>query len=264
MTPQLPAGMPAPEAWRRVPGGDICEGWQAAWAGGRRAFVKRTLYPAAVEAEGLEALRAAGAPVPQVLGVAPHTLVLEWVEGPSDWEGLGRSLAAVHRAGAPSFGWPSDNRLGSLVQRNGDWEDWGAFYAERRVRPFLAASGLTDGLRRRLRAALDGPLQGLLTQHSPAPSLVHGDLWSGNVVDGRWLIDPAVCRADRELDLAFAAVFGGFPDAFWRAYDEAWPLPDGWERRRPALQLYHLLAHVKLFGGGYADSVAARLDQLGW
>lgn len=264
MTPELPAGMAAPQAWRRVPGGDICENWQAEWADGRRAFVKRTPYPAAVEAEGLEALRAAGAPVPLVLGTAPHSLVLEWVEGPSDWEGLGSALAAVHRVSAPAFGWPTDNRLGSLVQRNGEWDDWGLFYAERRVRPFLAASGLTDGLRRRLQASLDGPLQELLTAHGPAPSLVHGDLWSGNVVEGRWLIDPAVCHADRELDLAFAAVFGGLPEPFWRAYLEAWPLPDGWEQRRPALQLYHLLAHVKLFGGGYADSVAARLDQLGW
>ena len=264
MTPTLPPGLDPPAAWRRVPGGDICESWQAEWPGGRLAFVKRTPYDAQIEADGLAALRAAGAPVPAVLGVAAHTLVLEWLDGPSDWEGLGRALAGVHRTTAQAFGWEGDNRLGSLVQRNGWWDGWGTFYAERRVRPFLSASGLTDELRTRLAVALDGPLCALLDEHAPAPSLVHGDLWSGNVVAGRWLVDPAVCFADRELDLAFAAVFGGFPDAFWGAYQEAWPLPEGWERRRPALQLYHLLAHVKLFGGGYADSVAARLDQLGW
>jgi fructosamine-3-kinase len=264
MKPALPPGLADPAEWRRVPGGDICESWQAEWPDGRRAFVKRTPYAARIEADGLAALDAAGAPVPEVLGVDAHTLVLEWLEGSPDWEGLGRALAQVHRTTADAFGWDSDNRLGSLIQRNGWWGDWGTFYAERRVRPFLSAGGLTDALRARLHAALDGPLRELLTGHAPAPSLVHGDLWSGNVVDGRWLVDPAVCFADRELDLAFAAVFGGFPDAFSGAYLEAWPLPDGWERRRPALQLYHLLAHVKLFGGGYADSVAARLDQLGW
>jgi len=262
--PELPPDLGEPETWRRVPGGDICESWEAAWADGRRAFVKRTPYPARIEADGLEALRRAGAPVPGVLGVAPHTLVLEWLEGSSEWAGLGRALATVHRATAKAFGWPEDNRLGSLVQRNGDWPQWAEFYAERRVRPFLSAGGLDDALRRRLRAALDGPLQDLLGAHAPAPSLVHGDLWAGNVVDGRWLVDPAVCFADRELDLAFAEVFGGFPEAFHHAYQEAWPLPDGWRERRPALQLYHLLAHVKLFGGGYAASVAARLDRLGW
>jgi fructosamine-3-kinase len=93
---------------------------------------------------------------------------------------------------------------------------------------------------------------------------VHGDLWSGNIVAGRWLIDPAVHFADRELDLAFAAVFGGIPARMWSAYEESWPLDEGWEARRPALQLYHLLVHVRLFGGGYRAMVADRLDALGW
>lgn len=264
MRPELPPGLGEPEQWARVPGGDICESFQARWADGRRAFVKRTPYPAAMEADGLRALRDAGAPVPEVLGVAAHTLVLEWLEGDSDWEALGAALAQAHRTDAPAFGLGEHNRLGSLVQRNGWWDDWGRFYAERRVRPFLSAGGLDDALRARLRRALDGPLQELLNAHGPRPALVHGDLWAGNVIDGRWLVDPAVCFADRELDLAFAHVFGGFPERFFRAYEHVWPLPEGWERRRPALQLYHLLAHVRLFGGEYAAGVAARLDQLGW
>lgn len=264
MRPELPPELDEPDSWRRVPGGDICESWQAAWADGRQAFVKRTPYPAALEAEGLRALGAAGAPVPHVLAVAAHTLVLEWLEGEPDWTALGVALATVHRHTAATFGWHQDNRLGSLVQRNGEWEDWGEFFAERRVAPFLSAGGLDHSLRLRLDRALDGPLQQLLSEHRPVPSLIHGDLWAGNVVHGRWLVDPAVCHADRELDLAFAHVFGGFPDRFFAAYQRAWPLPDGWRRRRPALQLYHLLAHVRLFGGTYAPSVAARLDELGW
>ena len=266
MRPALPEGLGEPSAWRSVPGGDIGEAWQAEWPDGRVAFVKRTPYDAQIEADGLEALRAAGAPVPTVLGVAAHTLVLEWVDGPSAWDALGQALAHVHRSahGHTDFGWHADNRLGSLVQRNTWHADWGEFYAERRLRPFLSASALTADIRDRLERALDGPVQALLNAHGPNPALVHGDLWAGNVVGGRWLIDPAVALADRELDLAFVQVFGGFPDVFFAAYDEVWPLPDGWQQRRPALQLYHLLAHVKLFGAGYVDSVVARLDQLGW
>ena len=96
------------------------------------------------------------------------------------------------------------------------------------------------------------------------PSLVHGDLWAGNVVEGRWLIDPAVSYSDREVELAFMGLFGGIPEAMWRAYAEAWPLSPGWERRRWALQMHHLLVHVRLFGAGYASGVAERLDRLGW
>jgi fructosamine-3-kinase len=99
--------------------------------------------------------------------------------------------------------------------------------------------------------------------HDAGPSLVHGDLWSGNIVDGRALIDPAVSFSDREIDLAFATVFGGIPSDFFAGYVEAWPLDPGWERRRPALQLYHLLVHVELFGEGYVPMVTTRLDQLG-
>ena len=96
------------------------------------------------------------------------------------------------------------------------------------------------------------------------PSLVHGDLWAGNVVGGQWLVDPAAQHADRELDLAMAALFGGFPPAFRSGYESVWPLDDGWRDRLPAQQLHHLLVHVALFGGGYVEQVAERLDALGW
>jgi fructosamine-3-kinase len=115
-----------------------------------------------------------------------------------------------------------------------------------------------------LRRACDGPLIFLLDEHEPAPSLVHGDLWAGNIVDGSFLIDPAVSYSDREVELAFMAAFGGIPDSMWNGYLDAWPLPEGWERRRPALQLHHLLVHVRLFGESYSRMVADRLDRLGW
>lgn len=248
---------------RALGGGSICEVHLVRLEDGRRAVVKRTPYPAEVEADGLAALRAAGAPVPEVLAADTDLLVLEYVRGQPHWGELGERVAELHRVTGPRFGWQRDNLIGPLPQDNTPSEDWATFYAERRIRPHLDAPALPVVVRDRLEAALDGPLQALL-DHQPPASLVHGDLWSGNVVDGRWLIDPAVHRADREFELAFAEVFGGFSGAFTAAYETAWPLPDGWRARRPALQLYHLLVHVRLFGAGYVSAVTSRLDALGW
>jgi fructosamine-3-kinase len=254
----------APRAtWEPLGGGSICDVWRAALDDGRPVVVKDTPYPAEVEAEGLRALAAAGAPVPEVLDAAGRRLVLAVVAGPPDWTGLGCALARAHGSTGERYGWPRENRIGPLPQLNTPSASWPQFYAERRLRPHLGAPALPAAVRRRLERAIDGPLHALLPA-APPPSLVHGDLWSGNVVGGRWLIDPAVHHADREYDLAFAQVFGGFPQAFWDAYATTWPLPDGWAERRPALQLSHLLVHVRLFGGGYVGAVTARLDALGW
>lgn len=227
--------------------------------GGRAVHVKQTLYDAGLEAEGLTALRSAGAPVPEVLEVADDRLVLETVEGDEDWTSLGRSLARVHRSSADRFGWNHDNVIGSLPQSNTWTEDWPTFYIEHRLRPWMPV--LPPHLRHRLESACESTLPDLL-DHRAVPSLVHGDLWSGNVVDGSWLIDPAVSYSDREIDLAFATVFGGIPAEFFAGYEAEWPLDPGWERRRPALQLYHLLVHVELFGRSYLPMVEARLDSL--
>ncbi|MGH8929325.1 MAG: fructosamine kinase family protein [Egibacteraceae bacterium] len=230
---------------------------------GREAVVKRTTYPAEIEAEGLRALAEAGAPVPEIFSVSEHALVLERVGGPPAWEALGTALAGMHRGEGEAqsrYGWHRDNRIGPLEQPNRWHDNWPAFFAQCRIRPHLA--DLPTELRRRIEVALDG-LGDLLPAH-PHPSLVHGDLWSGNVVGGRWLIDPAVAYCDREYELAFMALFGGLPTALWAAYEEAWPLQDGWQHRRPALQLPHLLVHVRLFGSSYLPAVADRLDQLGW
>jgi fructosamine-3-kinase len=231
-------------------------------AAGRRVVVKTTDYDARLEADGLRALSAAGALVPEVLNATRDRVVMEEVDGPEAWEELGRSLARCHRATANAYGYHIDNVLGPLPQIN-HWDEWWPrFYAEMRLSPYL--TDLPPGLSRRIRTAIDsGKLDDLL-DHGQKPSLIHGDLWSGNVVAGRWLIDPAVHYADRELDSAFASVFGGIPSSMWSAYQEIWPLEDGWEDRRPALQLYHLLVHVRLFGGSYVDMVTARLDALAW
>ena len=226
--------------------------------------IKETTYDARLEARGLWALRDAGAQVPEIHEVTPTRIVMDWVDGPADWEGLGRRLATVHRTSAAAFGFPHNNMIGALAQRN-DWHDtWGEFFAATRVRDHLDDTAVPTGLARRLARACHGPLQTLLDEHNPTPSLIHGDLWSGNIVGGRWLIDPAVAFADREMELAFLTMFGGVPGALEAAYRDEWPLDDGWEARRPALRLHHLLVHVRLFGGSYVDRLAATLDELGW
>jgi fructosamine-3-kinase len=260
--PTLPGGLRAAHA-TRLSGGDIATTWRATLDDGREVVVKHPSYDARVEAEGLDALRAAGAPVPAVIAVDEQALVLEHVGGPPDWARLGEQLAGLHLRPVDGYGWHRDNVIGALPQPNGWLDDWPRFYAERRLLPHLDHPALPRDVARRIEAACAGPLPDLL-EHGQQPALVHGDLWSGNVVAGRWLIDPAVHHADREFELAFMDTFGGFPADLWDSYLAAAPLDTGWERRRPALQLYHLLVHVGLFGTGYVPAVVDRLERLGW
>ncbi len=259
----LPGDLPEVVARTPLGGGQIADTVSARLADGREVVIKQTPYDAFIEVDGLEALGAAGARVPRVLAADSSTLVLEKVGGVPEWERFGAELADLHRETSKAFGWHRDNLLGRVVQHNAPLTAWPEFFAERRLRPLLRASALPERVRDRLSAALEGPLPKLIA-HDPPPSLLHGDLWGGNVVAGRWLIDPAVSYGDRELDLAFAALFGGFPSAMWNAYERSWPLAVGWRERRPALQLYHLLIHVAHFGDSYVPPVVARLDELGW
>ena len=223
---------------------------------------RTTAYDLRTEAAGLRALGDAGARVPRVVSVTADELVLEEVVGDGDWAACGRRLATVHGVHGDAFGWSVDGAIGPLPMTNTPSGDWPTFLAEHRLLPYL--SSLPDGPTRRLRAAVEDGRLAALVDHDVVPSLVHGDLWSGNVVGGEWLVDPAVHHADRELDLAMARLFGGFPAAFHAAYEEVAPLDDGWRDRLPALQLFHLLVHVELFGGGYVRRVVDRLDALGW
>jgi fructosamine-3-kinase len=279
------------EARRPVGGGCIHSAWCLQLADGRRLFAKTNRLPALplleAEAEGLAALAAAADPdrlvVPAPLALAEvgeqAVLVLPWLDlssARSDWRALGAALAALHRRslagpllpgdrGAVAFGWGRDNVIGSTPQRNGWLEGWGAFFVERRLAPQLAR------LERRgpsLRGAADllARTPGWLAGHAPEPVLVHGDLWSGNaamLADGRGAIfDPAVHRGDREVDLAMARLFGGFPQTFFAGYEEQWPLPKGHRRRVPLYNLYHLLNHANLFGDSYRAQAQATIDEL--
>lgn len=247
---------------RQLSGGDIAQVRRVQTSRGLDLVVKTPPYDARLEADGLAALRRAGAPVPEVLHVTEQMLVMEYVAGPdADGGVLGETLAEVHRTVAPTFGWSRDNLIGALPQDNTPHGHWPTFYVERRIRPLLPH--LPDDLRGRLDRACDGPMPDLL-DHDAVPALVHGDLWSGNIVAGQWVIDPAVHHADREFELAFAVLFGGLPPRLLDAYLAASPLDEGWQRRRPALQLYHLLVHVAMFGPSWLTGVRERLDALGW
>ncbi|HMR05277.1 MAG TPA: fructosamine kinase family protein [Polyangiaceae bacterium] len=262
------------ERARTCAGGDINDAVAAELADGRTVFVKTNagaeaaMFPA--EARGLQFLREANAlPIPKVLAVSsgaagePSFLVLEYLPpspaGHGHDERVGRGLAALHRFGAPSFGLDHDNFIGRLPQANAACERWVEFYGERRilreVRRARDAGHFDEGARR----AFEGlcvRLDDLLGPEEP-PARLHGDLWGGNLHTSGgqpYLIDPAVYGGHREVDLAMMRLFGGFSSTVFSAYEAAFPLAPGAAERVELYQLYPVLVHVNLFGGGYVGS----------
>jgi len=257
-----PVGLPRSVRSTLLKGGMICTTTRERLADGRDVVVKRCPYPAEVEAEGLRVLSAAGAPTPRVIADSAHVLVLEFVEGAPDWAGLGRAIALVHRTTGTRYGWHRNNPAGLFDQHN-DWcDDWPTFFVKHRILVHLADPAVPPNIADRLRRACDGPLPDLLPKHPPA-SLTHGDLWLGNVVNGRWLVDPAVSYADRELDLAFMQG-GSLPDELFDAYQQEWPFEDGYSERREALGLHKLLTGLRHFGPARLPRIEAVLDLYGW
>jgi len=229
------------------------------------------------EAEGLNALRESGSlRVPEALvwgETQQHAwLVTEYIpfgrSRDDTAEQFGRGLAALHACKAERFGWHRDNTIGSTPQPNGWMDDWIDFYRERRLgfqlelagRKGFGASLQRKGLR------LMQVLPQFFTGYSPVPSLLHGDLWGGNqgtdAMGDPVIFDPAVYYGDREADLAMTSLFGGFPPAFYAAYNEAWPLDAGYGVRKTLYNLYHILNHANLFGSGYAGQAEMMMDQL--
>ncbi len=234
---------------------------------GRRFFAKFNaadrLSMFEAEAEGLDELLASGAircPRPICSGVSGGEawLVLEYLELGSRGSGaeLGRRLAALHRHTAERFGWRRDNTIGSTPQANTQSADWIAFWREQRLGfqyRLAARNGAPRSLAQRGERLMAG-LDGLFAGYRPAPSLLHGDLWGGNYGYAQGepvLFDPAVYYGDREADLAMTELFGGFPADFQAAYREAWPMDAGYAVRKTLYNLYHVLNHYNLFGGGY-------------
>jgi fructosamine-3-kinase len=251
---------------RPIGGGDINDAFRARTEDGRVVFVKSHADPPPgmfeAEAAGLAWLRAGPLRVPEVLEVGGDYLVLEWLDlvGRPDVAQLGRGLAGLHRIGAPSFGLVQPNYLATLAQDNTPEIDWPTFYVERRLRPLCSRAGLQidrelDVLRSR--ADLFGPPE--------PPARLHGDLWWGNVggLAGGVpaILDPAVYGGHREIDLAMLALFGDLPRPLVAAYDEVYPLADGWRDRLALHQLYPLAAHARLFGGDYGRRTIAQLRE---
>lgn len=197
-------------------------------------------------------------------------LVLEYLEltsnGPASL--LGEQLAEMHAVTSELYGWGQDNYIGSTPQHNTRCENWAAFWRDYRLKPQLAmAQAAGHGSRllstgERLLECVDQLMDG----HQPVASLLHGDLWAGNKAftkQGQPVIfDPASYYGDRETDIAMTGLFGGFESAFYSAYQAHFPLADGYRLRRDLYNLYHMLNHLNLFGGGYLSRCENMIDNL--
>ena len=261
---------------RPVTGGDTARSFCAS-VGAKTMFVKQMLLgneALVAEADGLAALEATDTVrVPAVLGQGTTGgfgwLILEWLEL-VPWQAqeveLARALARLHSQTAPAFGWHRDNFIGTTPQQKPRCMDWSAFWRDARLLPMVDAAagcGMSGtGLAQLQRLA--GRLE-LFLSGDIRPSLVHGDLWAGNVAvcGGQPVIfDPAVYFGHHEVDLAMLELFGRPGPAFFDAYNDLLAISDGYYLRRDLYNLYHLLNHYRLFGGGYGDqavAVAARL-----
>jgi fructosamine-3-kinase len=265
----------------RLSGGDTAASYRVDFDDGRVVFAKTHPAPPdgffSREAIDLAWLGAADAlPVPTVLAVADEPmafLALEWIESGErarvDEVEFGRGLAALHRAGADSFGRQDRRTTGSLGLPNEPADTWAEFYADCRLLPLARVAVDRQALSREVIERLERVAGRLADVGGPAepPARLHGDLWAGNRMidlDGAsWLIDPAAHGGHREFDLAMMRLFGGFGGLAFEAYDTVFPLADGWEQRVPVHQLAPLVVHAIKFGGGYGASVVAALDAIG-
>ncbi len=243
-------------------------------------FVKHNskhLYPAMFEKEalGLKLLHESGAiEVPEVItfdDVGDDSfLVLKFIKSgnkPTDfWDLFAKNLAALHKNTNKNFGFNHDNYIGSLKQFN-DWENtWSDFFREQRLEVQLKMARDSALLNSSIVSAFERFYK-RLDEIFPneQPSLVHGDLWGGNFMVGEKgepiIIDPAVYFGHREMDLAMSQLFGGFSSEFYTSYNKYFPLEKGWQKRMDYCNLYPLLVHVNLFGGGYAASVSSIISR---
>jgi fructosamine-3-kinase len=254
---------------RAVGGGCINHGARLETATGQSFFLKtNSSAPADMfqrEAEGLAALQVPSGPrVPTALLAGPDFLLLEDLapapHRPDYAETLGRQLASLHACSSDRFGFESDNYLGSTPQPNPWAPDGHVFFAEQRLL-FQARLARRRGLLDATDLARAERLAGRLPELVPAQpaALIHGDLWAGNAISGSAgepaLIDPAAHYGWAEAELGMTALFGGFSERFYRAYEEAARPQPGWQERLPLYNLYHLLNHLNLFGSGYLGQV---------
>lgn len=250
--------------------------------GGREFFLKlndaRLLAMFEAEADGLRELAAAEGvrvPLPVCTGLSGKQafIVMEYLRldghaGAAGMARFGEQLAQMHRYTAQQFGWHRENTIGSTPQVN-DWmPDWIAFWREQRL-GFQLRLAAGHGLGSRVvhkGEQLQQALPAFFSGHQPQASVLHGDLWSGNYGISHTgepvIFDPAVYFGDREADLAMTELFGGFGREFYAGYAGAWPLDTGYPQRKTLYNLYHILNHFNLFGGGYAAQAEGMIDRL--
>jgi len=211
-------------------------------------------------------------PAPICWGTAAGSsyLVMEWLDAGygthRSWQMMGQNLAAMHQVTSDrGFGWDRDNTIGSTPQPNPWTESWVEFFTQHRIGFQLQLARKRGGnfpQGDRLLAAIPD----LLAGHQPQPSLVHGDLWTGNAVVTKLeepvILDPATYYGDREVDLAMSELFGSFPADFYRAYNDTYPLNEGYSRRKLLYNLYHVLNHFNLFGGSYEAQANRMMNAL--
>lgn len=262
---------------RSVGGGSINQAYRIS-DGSQHYFVKlnQASKVAMFEAEALglrEMGQAQAIRVPQPLcwgtAAGQSYIVLDWLAlgsgAKADWDLMGQQLAKLHRTSSEQgFGWLQSNTIGDTPQMNPWTDDWGSFFTEHRIGYQLRLAQRRGGRFSQADAVLNAIPQ-ILSDHYPQPSLVHGDLWSGNAAfaDGEPVIlDPAVYYGDREVDIAMTELFGGFPRAFYQGYHEAWPLEGAYQQRKTLYNLYHILNHFNLFGGSYGSQAERMMDQV--
>lgn len=275
----LGAERPGPFRWQPVSRGVGGSVWRvqaadAAWCVKTAADDPQMLL---AEADSLRALAGCKAVrVPWVLAAEERCggafLLMEWLDLGHRVERaaarLGEQLTHQHQCFGKQFGWRRDNFIGATPQFNALSDDWAAFFRERRL-GFQLRLAAENGHRGRLQTQgrrLVESLPAFFSGYAPKPSLLHGDLWGGNwgvLETGEPVIfDPATYYGDREADIAMTELFGGFAPEFYAAYNSVWPLDAGYRTRRDLYNLYHVLNHLNLFGGGYlqqAQGLMARL-----
>lgn len=254
----------APERLERLSGGDLSEVLLVRRPDGRLSVAKGG-SAVATEAAMLRALADGDVPVPLVEGELDGVLLLEHIENDAvfserAWGAIGAALRRLHARTGGTYGWPVDYQLGTVSLENRERSDWPAFWGEQRL---LSTAAILDRPWRERVSALVRRLGEVLPE-APLPSLLHGDLWTGNILvrDGSLaaLIDPACYHGHAEVDLAMLTLFDTPGESFWEAYGA----PEaGWEERRAAYQLFPALVHLRLFGATYAGRVDRLLSNLG-
>ncbi len=252
-----------------VGGGSIADSNIIETTSGKRYFLKTGFTGTMFlnEANGLKELRKPGCiKIPDVIAADKQFLLLELITpGPRQkdfWDIFGRQYAQMHRYTAKAFGFYEDNFIGATPQKNLPSEieknNWTAFYFNKRLLfqyRLAEQNGYATNELKRAFTALESRIDTILKGSEEPPALLHGDLWSGNYITGPAgepvLIDPAVYYGHREADLGMTYLFGGFSEQFYRSYNEAYPLKEGWEYRVNIYKLYHVLNHLNLFGTGY-------------